>query len=139
MGFLQCSENILKDILQLNSLNCKEITVFEGAINWATQSLMRRGQNVTDENIRKELGNCFNLIRFPCLKMNEFITCVEKYRNLLHFEEYMDILHYLASGRPLTAAAHFLIDPRRNNNILSFVRTDNSDSDSDSYQTVWEY
>lgn len=112
VGFLQCSENILKHILFLDSLNCKEITVFEGAMNWATQSLMSRGQKVTDENIRKELGDGFNLIRFPCLNMDEFITCVEKHRNLLHFEEYMDILHYLASRRPLTAAKHFDDWPR---------------------------
>lgn len=110
--FLQCTELALKSIIQSDKLMCDEFEVYEAVVAWATASLVKKGLTATPLNIRAELGECFYLIRFPVMTSKQFLTCMEQYPNLLNFEEYMDIMHYITDKRSLTTAAHFSIIPR---------------------------
>lgn len=111
-AFRNCKQFILHLILVL-LYDCEEIDILNGAISWATESLVRKGQlNATLADVRNELGTCINFIRFPLMTLKEILDCIEKYPNLLSFDEYMDLLQYIANRRPMTIATCFWESPR---------------------------
>lgn len=75
VGFLiNCSRDMLLQILKLDSLNCKETDVFDACISWA-QSVCR-SKNVNDENVknlRTELDDVIYEIRFRSITIEEFV------------------------------------------------------------------
>lgn len=114
---------VLTNILQSNQLNCKEIDIFDGVISWAKASLESKSMPASEHNIRNELGDCIKYIRFPTMSSQEFLSCLERFPNLMACEEYFDILNYITNQRPLSSAKHFNTSPRCNNlQIFKFSR-----------------
>lgn len=105
--FRCCSPAILKNILELYDLKCKEDDVFYAAMDWARMTCLANDVERTDEERRKALGECFYLIRFPTMSVGEFARCLAQYPSILNIDELLDILQYLTSRKPLTVARSF--------------------------------
>lgn len=107
-SFLQCSRHVLSHILLMDSLTCDEIHVFHAAMLWAMEACRRAGIDDNNaDNLKQQLGNCFDLIRFPTMSPEDFYTCIADKENLLTDNEIMDILSYLTMHRPLQVATRF--------------------------------
>lgn len=107
-----CSKLVLTHILQSQKFNCAEVDIFDTAISWATDSLTKKGRSVSAENIRTELGDDFNCIRFPVMTSDEFLNCLKKYPNLLTHDEFIGILQYITNNEPLSPPVNFIDVPR---------------------------
>lgn len=90
--FLRCDEETLKHILQLN-LTCRETDVFNACVEWAKDACKQDGLDENRmENVRDQLGNHFELIRFGEMTIEEFIQIHTTYKELFTPEEFQDIL-----------------------------------------------
>lgn len=107
-SFLSCSRGTLGRILLMDSLSCDEIHVFHASMMWAMEACKRAGidENSAD-NLKQQLGNCFDSIRFPTMTADEFYQCIADKENLLTSNEIMDILSHLTLHRPLKVATRF--------------------------------
>jgi len=56
-GFLEIDHQTLTTILSRETLNCKELHIFNAAITWATAECERREMKATPGNLRASLGN----------------------------------------------------------------------------------
>lgn len=85
-GFLSCTPGDLYNILQSDSLNCKETDVFEACILWAKNSCTLDGLDAEKmENLRKTLidGDLLYQIRFGAMTIEDFMKCC--YKNTKNF------------------------------------------------------
>ncbi|XP_031625288.1 BTB/POZ domain-containing protein 6-B-like [Contarinia nasturtii] len=107
-SFLSCSRHILGRILLMDGLSCDEIHVFQASMMWAMEACKRAGIDENNaDNLKQQLGNCFDLIRFPAMSAEDFYTCIADKENLLTSNEIMDILSHLTMHRPLLVATRF--------------------------------
>lgn len=75
---------------------------------WAMEACKRAGIDENNaDNLKQQLGNCFELIRFPAMSAEDFYTCIADKENLLTSNEIMDILSHLTLHRPLVVATRF--------------------------------
>lgn len=109
-SFKACGSNILSRILALDELSCDEIFVFHRAMEWATEACRRSNIEPTMENKKLELGECFNLIRFPTMSSEQFSVCIGE-DGLFDGSEMIDILGYLTLRRTLKTK-RFSTQPR---------------------------
>jgi len=61
-GFMDIDHATLVSILSRETLNCKEINVFNAAMRWAEAECERNGTEINPKNIRAALGLIF--VRF---------------------------------------------------------------------------
>lgn len=87
--FQRCEKDMLKRILQMDKLSCSEIDVFRACLTWA-ESVCKQNNS---EDVRQQLGDCFNLIRFGTIDTTEFIVHTMPHKDLFTREEYEDILY----------------------------------------------
>lgn len=107
-SFLNCSRSTLGRILLMDSLSCDEIYVFQASMNWAMQACKRAGIDENSaENLKQQLGNCFESIRFPAMTAEDFYACIADKESLFTSNEIMDILSHLTMHRPLQVAKRF--------------------------------
>lgn len=107
-SFLNCSQSTLGRILLMDSLSCDEIYVFQASMNWAMEACRRAGIDENNaENLKKQLGNCFESIRFPAMSAENFYACIADKENLFTSNEIIDILSHLTMHRPLQVATRF--------------------------------
>lgn len=107
-SFLACNRSTLGRILLMDSLSCDEIFIFQASMNWAQQACKRNGIDDTNaENLKQQLGNCFDSIRFPAMTAEDFYACIADKENLFTSNEIMDILSHLTMHRPLQVATRF--------------------------------
>ncbi|XP_031638057.1 BTB/POZ domain-containing protein 6-A-like [Contarinia nasturtii] len=82
-SFLDCEPNLLRYILQLDSLKCDESVVFDGCMAWAKTACIRKGLDGNNmQNLRSELGDLFYEIRFGDMTLEMFNACVDLYEGL---------------------------------------------------------
>lgn len=109
-SFLECESNILRRILQLDSLNCDESIVFDGCMSWAScvenashetdkaSNDSDKTSNETDiQRLRSRLGNLFYEIRFGEMSLESFYARYRKYDGLFSPNEFKDIIGMIAS------------------------------------------
>ncbi|CAJ0956831.1 unnamed protein product, partial [Mesorhabditis belari] len=70
--FLQLPKEVVKEILQRDSLKCNEITIYSGMIKWAEAECKRNDWPVDGEDLRRALDELLHLIRFPTMSGEEF-------------------------------------------------------------------
>lgn len=140
------SEIVIKKILEMDELDCSESDVFAAAISWAIEACTSKGQLASTENLKAELGDCLALIRFPCMTAVEFSISMEKYRDLLDYNQLFDIMNYIVGDRPLTYAKQFNNKPRLklefdvsfwNEDVIIEDRTDRSTISVTVSHDVW--
>lgn len=113
-SFLDLNESTLTSILQSDRLSSDEITVLNAVIAWVNNSLISKSLSTSTENFNAEAKDIIKHIRFPTMKLAEFLNVIKSHPNLLEFDVYIDIISFLSLQAPLTAAKHFKIIPRRN-------------------------
>lgn len=99
-GFSEIDYSTLESILSRESLNAKEISIFNAALNWAKSECQRHGLEPTPENQRKRLDKALHLIRIPTMSLEEFANGPAQ-SGLLTLQETTDIfLHFTARSKP---------------------------------------
>ncbi|XP_026734863.1 BTB/POZ domain-containing protein 6-like isoform X1 [Trichoplusia ni] len=100
-GFVDIDVSTLESVLARETLNCKEINLFEAALAWAHAECLRREIDPTPTNKRAMLGGAIYLIRFPTMSLEEFANSAAQI-GILTPQETIDIfLHFTASSKPL--------------------------------------
>lgn len=109
-SFQTCGASILSRILEMDELSCDEIFIFHQVMEWATEACRRSNIEPTMENKKLELGQCFDLIRFPTMSSEQFSVCIAE-EGLFDGVDLIDILGYLTLRRTLKTK-RFSLQPR---------------------------
>lgn len=90
----------LESVLARETLNCKEMHLFEAALNWAAAECARRDLEATPQNKRSVLGSALYLVRIPTMSLEEFANGAAQL-GILTLQETIDIfLHFTAHNKP---------------------------------------
>ncbi|XP_035795511.1 BTB/POZ domain-containing protein 2-like isoform X1 [Anopheles albimanus] len=99
-GFVDIDLKTFETILARETLNCKEIHLFEAALNWAHAACTKMDIEPTSSNKRQLLGQALYLIRIPTMTLEEFANRVAQL-GILTNQETIDIfLNFTARHKP---------------------------------------
>lgn len=99
-GFIEIDYHTLETVLSRETLNAKELSVFEAAVRWSECECYRQDLQPTAVNQRSVLKRAFNLIRIPVIALTDFADVVVSSK-LLTLKEANDIfLYHTASKKP---------------------------------------
>uniref|UniRef100_A0A182Q6D5 BTB domain-containing protein n=1 Tax=Anopheles farauti TaxID=69004 RepID=A0A182Q6D5_9DIPT len=99
-GFVDIDLKTFETILARETLNCKEIHLFEAALSWAHAACTKMDIEPTSSNKRQLLGQALYLIRIPTMTLEEFANRVAQL-GILTNQETIDIfLNFTAKNRP---------------------------------------
>lgn len=99
-GFCEIDLPTLEIILQRETLNTREVVVFQAVLCWAAAECRRQGLTVTPGNQRAVLGKALYLIRFPSMTLQEFADGVAQ-SDVLTLKEARDVfLWFTATNKP---------------------------------------
>lgn len=96
-AFSDVSYGTLKKILHLKFHYRDVPTVCDAGLNWAEMSCERNNMEKSNENLRKALGDAFDLLPFAELHPMKFISIQRKYGNMFSAEEVKQIIDAIAS------------------------------------------
>ncbi|CAL8390107.1 unnamed protein product [Arctogadus glacialis] len=109
-GFCDIDAQTLESILQRETLNTKELVVFEAALSWAEAECQRKEITLSIDNKRKVLGEAVYLIRIPTMALDDFANGAAQ-SGVLTLHETNDIfLWYTAANKP---ELQFASEPRK--------------------------
>ncbi|XP_031631887.1 BTB/POZ domain-containing protein 2-like [Contarinia nasturtii] len=89
-GFLQCNKKTLAELMEMKSLKCSEVELFEACMSWVKNK--SKEENLTREIVQSQLGDLFYKIRFGSMTINEYATLIPSYGSLFLNEEYQEII-----------------------------------------------
>lgn len=96
-SFLCCESNLLRHILQLNTLKCDESVVFDGCMAWAKAVCVQKGvDKMNMQNVRTQLGDLFDEIRFGRMKVEHFYQRYVTNDGLFSVGEFQKIISKIA-------------------------------------------
>lgn len=88
LEFKNCSLETLNSVLKIPFNGRNEARVFEKCVSWAKESCEQKNlEPTTRENIRNQLGDCFDLIRFDRMSPSQFVQCLSKHSYIFHPDE----------------------------------------------------
>lgn len=126
----------------MDKLRCNEIEIFEACVAWAKSSCQMNGLDENNsDNLKKELDDCFYLIRFGAMSMKEIgvILTNELNEDLLSKQELADIWRARSFGK-LTSDL-FKQAPRNfewnGYSILDCIRMDSGNADIQIQESTW--
>lgn len=100
-GFTEIDFSTLETILNRETLNAKEASIFSATLDWAKGECSRRNIEPTPENQRKILDKAIFLLRIPTMTIEEFANGPAQ-SGLLSLQETTDIfLYYTARNKPI--------------------------------------
>jgi BTB/POZ domain-containing protein 3/6 len=100
-GFADIDYATLQSVLSRNTLNCREVVIFDAALSWATSACLRQKERPTPEKLREALGDALFLIRIPAMTLEEFANGAAQ-SGILTLQEINDIfLHFTAVNKPV--------------------------------------
>ncbi|CAC5421121.1 BTBD3_6 [Mytilus coruscus] len=99
-GFTEIDVNTLNTVLSRETLNAKEISVFNAACRWADAECKRQNLEQTAENKRKVLGDTLFKIRIPAMSLEEYANGPAQSGVLTLQETNNLFLDYLAKNKP---------------------------------------
>ncbi|KAB7505723.1 BTB/POZ domain-containing protein 6 [Armadillidium nasatum] len=109
-GFVDIDYSTLVSVLSRETLNCREIVLFEAALSWAEAECNRQDISATSANKRKVLSDSLSLIRIPCMDLGEFANGPAQ-SGILSLQETTDLfLHFTANKKP---SVNYPIKPRQ--------------------------
>lgn len=92
--FHRCSQDVLRHILRMDSMACDEKDIFDACMEWAKFACKQNGLNDKEAaNIKNQLGDCFELIRFGAIKYNELATHARPYPELFTPDDCKELFH----------------------------------------------
>ncbi|XP_001655205.2 BTB/POZ domain-containing protein 6-B isoform X2 [Aedes aegypti] len=99
-GFVDIDLKTFETILARETLNCKEIHLFEAALSWAHAACTKIDIEPTSNNKRQVLGQALYLVRIPTMSLEEFANRVAQL-GILTNQETIDIfLNFTAKNKP---------------------------------------
>ncbi|KAK0046905.1 BTB/POZ domain-containing protein 6 [Biomphalaria pfeifferi] len=99
-GFTDIDKRTLETILSRETLNTKELCVFNAVCRWAKAECVRQELSPTPQNQRRILGDCIHLIRFPAMSLEDFANGPAQ-SGVLTLQECHDLfLHFTAQLSP---------------------------------------
>lgn len=119
-AFLSCSQNLLTAILKLEKVSCSEVAIFANCMKWAKQRCRAKELNENGENLRNELGDCFSLLRFKEMSIDDFVKLCKIYNDgLFSNKQLCDMMVYFHEGN-LVANKRYLAasTPKPNEEII---------------------
>lgn len=129
-GFVDIDIHTLESVLSRETLNCKEIYIWDAALRWASAECVRQDLEPTSTNQRQLLGendtyfmihifiykrdhkllcpflfifisgSALYLIRLPAMNLEEFANSAAQTGILTHQETIDVFLHFTASNKP---------------------------------------
>ena len=97
--FQEIERELLEVILSRDSLHVDELELFKACLSWAAAQCKKQHLEVNGSNERKVLGRCLDLIRFPVMSLEDFITTIPSH--VLSLEEVSKIFLYFISESQL--------------------------------------
>ncbi|XP_071127106.1 BTB/POZ domain-containing protein 6-like [Mytilus edulis] len=85
--FLHLSSDCLKLIVESDKLYCDETTIYQRMVQWSKLRCEEQSMSMTDENVRKSLGDLIYLIRFPLMTPKYFTNEVSSQKILTYQEK----------------------------------------------------
>lgn len=83
LRFANCSLETLKSVLDTHFTSRDEAKVFEKCMSWAEESCeMKKLDPKSRENIRDQLGDCFELIRFKEMSPSQLTKCLSTHAHV---------------------------------------------------------
>lgn len=119
LDFLNCNHHLFDRILQLVSSECSASDIFDGCIAWAKAKCERERLEVTSVNLRTQLKNSFDRIRFEALSQQRFNQCIKTYEHMFSSTELVAIILKRAEKTST------LVCDRRYENMISIQPTIN--------------
>uniref|UniRef100_UPI003AAD78B6 BTB/POZ domain-containing protein 6-B-like isoform X1 n=1 Tax=Centroberyx gerrardi TaxID=166262 RepID=UPI003AAD78B6 len=99
-GFCEIDLQTLEIILRRETLNTKEVVVFDAVMSWAMAECKRQGLGPTTRNKRDVLGKALYLVRIPTMSLEEFADGAAQ-SDILTLEETHNVfLWYTAATKP---------------------------------------
>lgn len=99
-GFVDIDMKTFESILSRETLNCREIHLFEAAQTWAQAACLKMDIEPTPPNRRNMLGSALQMIRIPTMTLEEFANGVAQ-TGILTPQETIDIfLSFTAKKKP---------------------------------------
>lgn len=75
--FVDCERDVVNQILSIDFKKRNEVMVFERCIRWAKRSCEKAKLDPeSSENIKAQLGDCFELIKFGSMTATQFVQCL---------------------------------------------------------------
>ncbi|KAG8013465.1 BTB/POZ domain-containing protein 6 [Nibea albiflora] len=99
-GFCEIDLQTLEIILRRETLNTKEVVVFEAVMSWAAAECKRQGLGPTTRNKRDVLGKALFLVRIPTMSLEEFANGAAQCDILTLEETHNVFLWYTAAKKP---------------------------------------
>ncbi|TGZ54816.1 BTB/POZ domain-containing protein 3 [Temnothorax longispinosus] len=99
-GFVDIDIHTLESVLSRETLNCKEIHIWDAALRWASAECIRQDLEPIPANQRQLLGSALYLIRLPAMNLEEFANSAAQTGILTHQETIDLFLHFTASNKP---------------------------------------
>ncbi|XP_078675068.1 BTB/POZ domain-containing protein 6-B-like [Branchiostoma floridae x Branchiostoma belcheri] len=100
-GFTEIDYETLETVLGRESLNAKEIVIFDAAARWAETECRRQNLQPNANNKRRVLGRALYLIRVPAMSLEEYANGAAQ-SGILTLQETADIfLYYTARNKPV--------------------------------------
>ncbi|XP_011874656.1 PREDICTED: BTB/POZ domain-containing protein 6 isoform X1 [Vollenhovia emeryi] len=99
-GFVDIDIHTLESVLSRETLNCKEIHIWDAALRWSSAECIRQDVEPIPTNQRQLLGSALYLIRLPVLNLEEFANSAAQTGILTHQETIDLFLHFTASNKP---------------------------------------
>ncbi|KAM6917711.1 BTB/POZ domain-containing protein 6-B-like [Lycodopsis pacificus] len=99
-GFCEIDLQTLEIILRRETLNTKEVVVFEAVMNWAAAECKRQCMGPTTRNRREVLGKALFLVRIPSMSLEEFADGAAQCDILTLEETHNVFLWYTAAKKP---------------------------------------
>ena len=91
-GFLKLPQNVIREILEQDELNIKEIDLWNAYVKWADAQCIAVGMIIDDINRGKFMTD-IDLIRFPTMSPEEFASGPAK-SNILSAQDTVSIYNY---------------------------------------------
>lgn len=93
-----CDRNMLVDIVKMDCLNCTESELLDACISWAKSSCQQKNVDAEKmENLRAELGDIVNEIRFRSMKIEEFVQLHSQYDGFFTIDEMKEITYLIGN------------------------------------------
>lgn len=83
----------------MDQMDYSECDVFRATISWADEVCKNKDLPASPQNLRAELEDCLTLIRFPTMTVQEYVSCMENYPDLLDYNVLLDIWQYIISKK----------------------------------------
>ncbi|XP_052276503.1 BTB/POZ domain-containing protein 6-B-like [Dreissena polymorpha] len=99
-GFVDIDFSTMESVLLRETLNAKEVSVFNAVCKWAEAECRRRDMEPSMENKRSVLGEAFYLIRIPSMSLDDFANGPAQSGMLTAQETTNIFLYFTANNKP---------------------------------------